>query len=171
MQKYFCKSKITSVLRNVQHSEINQNIFLLGKIHAQDVTRRRRGLYDYPSTSRRQFTITYGVPHGNGKYVRFTENYRNLIRAHITTFSRHDVPQNVYMWIFKCRLKHESPDFPKFKFAHSVVYSCNKCDQLKATITCSTTENKKSETRTNLEQHHMNTEEAQECMRTDFNSS
>ncbi|KAJ8890667.1 hypothetical protein PR048_010176 [Dryococelus australis] len=159
---------------------MNKNI-LLGKIHdVQDIPRRHHGLYDDPSTSRRQVTISNVVRDGNGKNVRnefknkFTENDRNLIRARITSFPQHEshyshkkstgefvsADLNMNRLFREFKQKHPDPqDFPKLKFAHPVVDSRNECDRLNAIITCSTTETKKAEASTNSEQHHMKAEE------------
>ncbi|KAJ8879317.1 hypothetical protein PR048_019925 [Dryococelus australis] len=139
--------------------KMNKKTFFMGKIHVQNIARcRRHGLYDKPSTSRRQVTISHVVPDGKEPL---------LSQKPTCEFLNEDLNMNLLFRAFKEKHPHSQISF---KLAHRVVNSCNKCDKLKARIICSTTENENTEARTNMVQHHMNAEEAQEWMRTYFNA-
>ena len=137
-------------------------------------------------------------PNSNEHKRKFTDNDRNLVRAHVNSFPRHeshygrhrssreyltpDLNKHRLFQTFKEKYPDSAityryysrvfdKDFPKLKFQRPTVDSCKKCDLFKAKISSATTEQEKSIATRDMEHHHRKSEKAQKCMTEDLKSS
>lgn len=82
--KYKCKDiseeqKELLFLELYKLTEEQQGTYLLNRIHAQNISRRRHGTYDDFTDSRRQITFSYVVPDGNGQNIQVcSATFKNI---------------------------------------------------------------------------------------------